>query len=69
MRTTSFFSSIRRHDIPNQMLQVKALKGLVFETVHKRKDGSTFPVEVSSQLIELDGHGAFLPSAGIRSWT
>lgn len=25
-----------------------------FETIHRRKDGSTFPVEVSSKLIELD---------------
>jgi PAS domain S-box-containing protein/diguanylate cyclase (GGDEF)-like protein len=25
-----------------------------FETVHRRKDGSTFPVEVSSTLIEID---------------
>ncbi|MDP1784962.1 MAG: PAS domain S-box protein [Sulfuricurvum sp.] len=25
-----------------------------FETVHRRKDGSTFPVEVSTKLIELD---------------
>lgn len=28
---------------------------LTFESVHKRKDGSTFPVEISSSLIELDG--------------
>ncbi len=26
-----------------------------FETTHRRKDGTTFPVEVSAQLIELDG--------------
>lgn len=25
-----------------------------FESVHRRKDGSTFPVEVSSKLVELD---------------
>ena len=29
--------------------------GTRFETVHRRKDGSTFPVEVSSQGVELDG--------------
>ncbi len=45
------------------MFQVEALKGLVFETVHKRKDGSTFPVEVSSRLIELDGQSFFLSIA------
>jgi len=30
-------------------------KGLLFETLHKRKDGSTFPVEVSSRGVEIDG--------------
>ena len=29
--------------------------GVLFESVHLRKDGSTFPVEVSSQVIDLDG--------------
>ena len=28
-------------------------QGLLFETVHRRRDGSTFPVEVSSQGTEL----------------
>ncbi|MDZ7753142.1 MAG: PAS domain S-box protein [Gammaproteobacteria bacterium] len=30
-------------------------KGALFETIHRRRDGSPFPVEVSSALIELDG--------------
>jgi PAS domain S-box-containing protein len=47
-------------DIPRQMQQVEKLKRLVFETVHKRKDGSTFPAEVSSRLIDLDGQSFFL---------
>jgi PAS domain S-box-containing protein len=51
------------HDFPKQMQQVKALKGLVFETVHRRKDGSTFPVEISARLIELNGQSYFLSSA------
>ncbi len=29
--------------------------GTLFETVHMRKDGTSFPVEVSSQVIEIDG--------------
>ena len=28
--------------------------GALFETVHRRKDGSTFPVEVSSRVIEIE---------------
>ncbi|MBI5769937.1 MAG: PAS domain S-box protein [Verrucomicrobia bacterium] len=30
-------------------------QGLVFETTHQRKDGSTFEVEVSAQRVEIDG--------------
>ncbi len=33
--------------------------GYIFEAVHKRKDGTTFPVEISSQLIELDNKKYF----------
>ena len=29
--------------------------GTLFETVHQRKDGSTFPVEVSARVIDIDG--------------
>jgi PAS domain S-box-containing protein len=29
--------------------------GVLFETVHRRKDGSTFPVEVSSRTAAIDG--------------
>ena len=28
-------------------------EGVIFETVHRRKDGSTFPAEVSSRIIDL----------------
>jgi len=38
---------------------VKESKGLVFETMHRRKDGSIFPVEVSSRLIELNGKSLY----------
>ena len=30
-------------------------QGILFETVHYRKDGSTFPVEVNSQSAQIDG--------------
>lgn len=29
--------------------------GVLFETVHRRRDGSTFPVEVSAQAIDIEG--------------
>jgi len=34
--------------------QLRELRPLTFETVHRRKDGSTFPAEVSIQRVELD---------------
>jgi len=34
--------------------------GTVFETVHRRKDGSTFPVEVSSQGADIEGERVLL---------
>ena len=37
-----------------QMAQADAA-GILFETIHRRKDGSTFPVEVSSQGATIDG--------------
>ncbi len=39
-----------------QMREVEALNGLVFETIHQRKDGTVFPVEVSSRIIRIDGN-------------
>lgn len=30
-------------------------KGVLFEAEHRRRDGSTFPVEVSSRALEIDG--------------
>ena len=38
----------------DQLAQADA-RGILFETVHRRKDGSTFPVEVSSQGTTIDG--------------
>jgi PAS domain S-box-containing protein len=38
----------------DQMAQADA-QGILFDTVHRRKDSSTFPVEVSSQGVTIDG--------------
>lgn len=35
-------------------------RGILFETVHRRKDGSTFPVEVSSRGATIDGQRLLL---------
>jgi PAS domain S-box-containing protein len=44
----------------SSQLELASVQGIVFGTVHKRKDGSTFPVRVSSQSIHIDGRPALL---------
>ena len=39
-----------RVQVEKQMKQVEERGGLVFETEHVRKDGTLFPVEVSSRV-------------------
>lgn len=39
-----------------KQLKLTADTGALFETRHKRRDGSTFPVEVSSRLFEHEGN-------------
>lgn len=41
-------------NVQEQMLQADE-EGVLFETVHRRKDGTTFPVEVSSQGATIGG--------------
>ena len=41
--------------LEERMNQVEAENGLVFETVHRRKDQTTFPLEVSARVIEVGG--------------
>ena len=38
-----------------QIGQIEQSNGLVYETLHQRKDGTAFPVEVSSRFIEVSG--------------
>ncbi len=44
-----------RTQVNKQMKQVEERGGLVFETEHIRKDGTVFPVEVSSRFIKIEG--------------
>lgn len=41
-------------------LQNKSIQRLVFETIHQRKDGSTYPVEVHLQMIEQEIGNVFM---------
>jgi PAS domain S-box-containing protein len=48
-------SSETRPDLIVPMKQVGERDGLVFQTEHGRKDGTRFPVEISSRVIEVEG--------------
>ena len=48
-----------KSDIAPQMKLIQEKNGFVFETRHLRKDGTSFPVEVSSRVIEIDGKRFF----------
>jgi PAS domain S-box-containing protein len=45
--------------VDKQMNQVAAQDGMVFETVQQKKDGTAFPVEISSRVISIDGRKFF----------
>lgn len=47
------------HDLEERVQQVMEEGGLVFESVHRRKDGSCFPVENSVRFLEMDGEPFF----------
>lgn len=50
LRATSTWETI-----PALLKATGTAEGAVFETLHRRKDGSVLPVEVNSRLIEIEG--------------
>ncbi|MDF2593355.1 MAG: sensor hybrid histidine kinase, partial [Clostridia bacterium] len=55
----SIFNFREDHQVTIQNLQ-DAINGITFETVHCRKNGTSFPVEVSSQSTIIDGRTIIL---------
>lgn len=49
-----------RSAILDHKREIESRRGLVFETMHQRKDGTTFPVEVSSSLVPMGEGAAYL---------
>ncbi len=45
---------------PGLMDAVRRDKGAVFETLHTRRDGSVFPIEVSSRVVQLEAEEVFV---------
>ncbi|MBM4350476.1 MAG: PAS domain S-box protein [Deltaproteobacteria bacterium] len=48
-------SSEARSILDAQMKKVEEQNGMVFEGWHQKKDGTSFPVEASSRIIEIEG--------------
>ena len=46
--------TLKDYELQMKMLEGITEKGLVFETVHRRKDGTTFPAEVSAREIKIE---------------
>jgi len=48
-------SDDQKNIFQSQMDELVVKGGMLYETRHKRKDGSTFPVEISARIIEIEG--------------
>jgi len=44
-----------REETAEDLERLNSLGGAVFETTHRRRDGTTFPVEISGRAVDLDG--------------
>jgi PAS domain S-box-containing protein len=45
--------------LEDRIAKIRGQNGCVFETLHRRKDGSVFPVEVSSRAIQVEGKNIY----------
>jgi PAS domain S-box-containing protein len=50
-------ASSEADDLTSQITRIIAQHGMVYETRHRRRDGSEFPVEVSARSFTADGKG------------
>jgi PAS domain S-box-containing protein len=49
--------------VPQRLQRIRQEGSLIFETLHRRKDGSVFPVEVHCKVFEYEGSKAILSIA------
>ncbi|MDK2939419.1 MAG: hypothetical protein PWQ51_1583 [Methanolobus sp.] len=56
-------ASNRGKDFLTVLKELCKMKSNLLETIHMRKDGTVFPVELSSRMIRFDGHKAIITIA------
>ena len=50
-----FRPAVAKDTLPRQLNLFDSVDGVIFETVHRRRNGTFFPVEVSGRHVEIDG--------------
>src|SRR5262249_30053112 len=55
MHISGFAPRVRREDWPRQVAAIKRAGMAPYETVHRRQDGTVFPVEVTASYAEFGG--------------
>ncbi len=56
MRMPDLYPPAQKGALDEKQRVLQHTGSLLFETFHQRKDGSTFPVEISARLINVDGN-------------
>jgi PAS domain S-box-containing protein len=59
MKVSDFRSPANVSSIREQYSNLIEKKSATFETIHRRKDGSEFPIELSARLMEIEGEVYF----------
>ncbi|MCE5194460.1 MAG: PAS domain S-box protein [Nitrospiraceae bacterium] len=49
-----------RQEVYEKIKESEGTDGLIYETLHKKKDGTVFPIEVSNRVIDIEGNKFFL---------
>ncbi|MCX6269807.1 MAG: PAS domain S-box protein [Bacteroidetes bacterium] len=55
LRLVDLVSSDLLADLPDDLNKLRTEEAALYETVHRRKDGSVFPVEVSARIVKVEG--------------
>jgi PAS domain S-box-containing protein len=55
MKVEKIRSAETRNQLSDIIKTINENEGATFETIHRRKDGTTFPIELSSRLVMIEG--------------